>query len=468
MTEPAPDNVFDLNDHRSPEQAAKDLVPVLSEDHIALEFVSRHLETVRFNWTTRKWHVWSENRWRKDDTTAAFAWTRALVRALASGEKSISDRRRLGSRKFAEGVEGFARADQRIAVTHDHWDRNIEVLGTPSGIVDLRSGELFDPDPNEFITRATACDPDVAADCLRWHQFLNQTTGGDPTLKRFLQQWAGLCLTGETREQKLVFIYGPGGTGKSTFAATLQRIMGDYAISASMETFADSKFSQHPEELARLDGVRMVVASETEAGHKWRENRVKLLTGGDAITARFMHQNSFDYRPRFKLTFLGNHAPAISSLDHAIQRRFLVVPFLHKPDEPDQRLDETLAQEMGGILRWMLQGAVDWYTHGLIVPKAVNEATSQYFDEQNIFGQWLEESCVVDLKNEHLVEKTTDLFASWSLFGKSLGEMPGTQATFNDKLRSTGFDPKQIKELRTSGCRFIRLKVAQHWQDDRS
>jgi putative DNA primase/helicase len=145
-------------------------------------------------------------------------------------------------------------------------------------------------------------------------------------------------MTGMTSEQKLVFIYGLGGGGKSTFATTLQRIMTDYAISASMETFTDAKFSQHPEELARLDGMRMVVASETEAGHKWRENRVKQLTGGDKITARYMRENSFDYYPQFKLTFLGNHAPAIASLDSAIKRRFLVVPFTHKPEEPDPHL----------------------------------------------------------------------------------------------------------------------------------
>jgi putative DNA primase/helicase len=465
MTEPMAENVVDLDDRRSAEQAARELVPVLSEDHIALEFASRHSDSVRFDWTTKKWHTWSGNRWKRDDTAVAFGWTRALVRSLASDQKSASDRRRLGSKKFSDGVEGLARTDQRIAVKHDHWDQNVDVLGTPTGIVDLSTGEFFDPAPEQYITRSVAVDPDIATDCQRWLQFVNQITGGDAALKRFLQMWAGYCLTGETREQKLVFIHGPGGTGKSTFADTLQRIMADYAVSAAMETFTNSQFDRHPEELARLDGVRMVVASETEAGHKWRENRVKLLTGGDKVTARYMRQDSFDYKPQFKLTFLGNHAPALSNLDTAIQRRFLVLPFMHKPETPDLRLNEMFAQEMPGILRWMLNGAVDWYTHGLVVPKAVTEATTRYFDEQNVFGQWLEECCVVDPKIISLIEKTVDLFANWALFAKSHGEVPGTQATFNDKLRSAGFDPKQIKAFGTSGCRGIRLKVSQHWQD---
>jgi putative DNA primase/helicase len=276
---------------------------------------------------------------------------------------------------------------------------------------------------------------------------------------------AGYCLTGETREQKLAFIHGPGGTGKSTFAKTLQKIMAGYAISASMETFADSKFEQHPEQLARLDGMRMVVASETEAGHKWRENRIKLMTGGDLITARYMYQGSFDYQPQFKLMIIGNHAPSIANLDAAIQRRFLIVPFNNKPAEPDLHLDEILAQEWPGILRWMIVGAVDWYNHGLIVPKTVSEATTQYFDEQDLLGRWMAECCDADPMNEHLMEKSRLLFESWSAFATAQGEKIGTQAALNASLRARGFETKQIKALGTSGCRGIRLKSTSHWQE---
>jgi putative DNA primase/helicase len=191
-----------------------------------------------------------------------------------------------------------------------------------------------------------------------------------------------------------------------------------------------------------------------------------LLTGGDTIVARFMRENSFEFRPKFKLTFLGNHAPSISNLDTALARRFLVLPFMHKPAVPDLHLDETLAQEAPGILRWMLQGAVDWYTHGLIVPKAVTAATTRYFDEQDILGQWLQEACEVDLKNEYLIAKSADLFASWSTFAKSHGEMPGTPATFNENLRFRGFEREQIKALNTKGYRHIRLKLRQSWQQE--
>src|SRR5260370_33242560 len=93
---------------------------------------------------------------------------------------------------------------------------------------------------------------------------------------------------------------------------------------------------------------------------------------------------------------------------------------VHNAAEPDLRFDEMLAQEMPGILRWMINGSVDWYSNGqgLILPKAITEATTRYFDEQNIFGQWLEECCRAEPDNPSLFEKTAGLFQSWSQFAQ--------------------------------------------------
>lgn len=444
----------------SAEQAARDLAPpILTEQAIAQEFVDRNESAVRFDHTVQQWRVLNAGgRWVPDKTRAVFSWTRATVQSIAC-DQPRRERMRLGSLKFARGVEGFAQTDQRIAVTRERWDCNGDIIGTPTGIVDLRSGEFFDPAPEEFITRAVAVDPDIATDCPRWLRFLNDLTGNDDALKRFLQQYAGYALTGSTVEQKLCFIHGPGGTGKSTFANTLLKIMSDYATGAAMETFANSQFDGHPEQLARLDGARLVVANETEAGHRWRENRIKMMTGGDPITARFMRENSFVFTPQFKLLLLGNHAPTITNLDTAIRRRFLIVPFVRKPAEPDFHLEEILAKEWPGILRWMIQGSVDWYSHGLILPKAVTEATTLYFDEQDVFRQWLDECCDADPQNHHLVERSVELFASWSAFAKRHGEEPGHQASFNQNLRARGFEVRQLKQLGTRGCRGIRLKL---------
>jgi putative DNA primase/helicase len=185
------------------------------------------------------------------------------------------------------------------------------------------------------------------------------------------------------------------------------------------------------------------------------------MTGGDAITARYMRENSFTFTPQFKLLLVGNHAPTITNLDTAIQRRFLILPFHRKPAEIDLRLEEVLAAEMPGILRWAINGAVDWYTHGLIVPKVVSEATTQYFDEQDVLGQFLAERCDFDPQNPHLIEKSADVFSQWSAFAKQQAVEPGTQSTFNASLQTRlGIAaPKQIKALSTKGFRGLRLKL---------
>ena len=191
----------------------------------------------------------------------------------------------------------------------------------------------------------TATEPADAPDCPRWLQFLEEATGGDVELVRFLRQLVGYCLTGVTTEQVLAFIHGLGGNGKSVFVNTVQKILGEYARVAAIETFTSSHNDRHPEELARLASARMVTASETDSGRRWAEGRVKMITGGDTINARFMHANSFEFTPQFKLVILGNHAPVITNLDDALRRRFLIVPFTRKPAMPDPNLEAALTKE---------------------------------------------------------------------------------------------------------------------------
>ena len=216
-------------------------------------------------------------------------------------------------------------------------------------------------------------------------------------LIRFLQQWAGYSLTGEIKEQALIFIYGPGGNGKSVFINVLTKLMGTYAAAAPMDTFVEAKGERHPTELAFLHGPRLVVASETQRGRAWNEARIKQLTGGDDITARFMNKDFFTFTPRFKLTIIGNHQPKLGVVDDAIRRRFNIVPFTIKPKAVDKDLEAKLVIYEGPqILRWMIDGALDWQANGLVRPQRVIEATQQYFAGQDEIGRWIDEHCVAD------------------------------------------------------------------------
>jgi putative DNA primase/helicase len=296
--------------------------------------------------------------------------------------------------------------------------------------------------------------------CSRWLQFLEEATAGDRELIRFLQQWCGLCLTGITREHALLFVYGPGGNGKSVFLNILTSILQGYATTAAMDTFAASNSDRHPTDLAMLRGARLVTASETEEGRAWAESRIKQMTGGDKISARFMRQDFFEFAPQFKLTIAGNHKPVLHNVSDAMRRRFNIVPFIHKPEKPDRELEQKLMQEAPGILQWMIEGCLDWQQNGLVRPKCVADATAEYFSDQDLFQHWLEEDCICEPGNIDRSEASSVLFKSWTNYAKAAGCRPGATSTFKDNLTTAGFKFYRTRKAREFFGISLRPKAA--------
>jgi putative DNA primase/helicase len=188
----------------------------------------------------------------------------------------------------------------------------------------------------------------------------------------------------------LVFLFGTGANGKSVFVSTVMGILGDYAIVAPMETFVASKYDRHPTEIAKLMGARLVVAQETQKGRRWDESKIKMLTGGDKLTGRFMRGDFFDFKPTHKLLISGNHKPSLRNVDEAIRRRLLLVPFVVQipAAERDPRLVDKLKAEWPAILRWMIDGCLEWRRDGLRVPAVVRTATDEYLADNDTLAQW--------------------------------------------------------------------------------
>jgi putative DNA primase/helicase len=410
---------------------------IVTEDSAAVQFVVLHRNKLRYCHSSGAWYEWSGVHWRRDRRAIAFHWARQLARQLA---EDLAEKSRYVTSKvaFAAAVERFAKTDPEIAVTADDWDSNPFLLGTPGGTIDLRTGELREPAQHDGITKLTSVAP-LNEPCPGWLKFLKETTGDDKELIRFLQQWCGYALTGSTREHALVFVYGPGGNGKSVFLNIVMQILQDYATTAAMDTFTASKSDRHPTDLAMLRGARIVTASETEEGRAWAEARIKQLTGGDKISARFMRQDFFEFTPQFKLMIVGNHKPVLHNVDEAARRRFNIVPFILKPAKPDRELEQNLMKEVQGILQWMIEGCLDWQKNGLIRPKCVIDATAEYFSDQDLFRHWLEEDCVCEPGKADRSESSSVLFKSWSSYAKAAGHKPGTASTFKDNLQAAGF-----------------------------
>ena len=423
----------------------------VSEDAIALAFTVRYGDTLRYDHNAGRWFHWTSTRWEADNKKLAFHYARQLGRSLSDGQRSMC------KAAVAKGVERFAQADPAHASVSSQWDKDPMLLGTPSGTVDLTTGKISPPDPSNMITKLTSVSPEAGEPTL-WLKFLDEALDGDQEAIFFVQQWFGYCLTGDTRENALSFLHGSGGNGKSVCINTLIAILGDYAVTSTMETFTASKYDKHSTDLAMLRGARLVTASETDEGRAWAEARIKQLTGGDPITARFMRQDNFTFTPQFKLMIAGNHAPSLRNVDDAMRRRLIILPFINKPKAPDPLLDTKLRAEHGKILNWAIEGCMNWLSLGLVRPASITNATEEYFNDQDLFGQWLEERCDV---GERCTDAPARLYQNWSYFAKEAGEQAGTQKAFASELQRRGFLPG-----RSNGSRFYKGLALKSGQDD--
>jgi putative DNA primase/helicase len=439
--------------------AAIDQAPSFSEESIALRFADERAADSRYVAAWSKWLRYDSKCWHTDETMATFDAVRAICRAEALQANKASTRRSIASAKVVAAVERLARADRRLAASTEQWDADIWTLNTPGGVVDLRTGKLRSHQAEDYMTKITAVAP--SGDCLLrlWPAFLRRITGGDAELQRFLQRWCGYTLTGSTREHALGFGYGTGANGKSVFTSTIAGILADYAVTAPIETFTVTSTEQHPTELARLRGARLVIATETEEGRRWAESKIKTLTGGDVVAARFMRQDFFEYLPQFKLWIIGNHRPGLRSVNEAIRRRFMLVPFTVTIPlgERDKRLTDKLKVEWPGILSWMVAGALEWQQTNLAPATAVVDATATYLESEDAVSLWLEECTVPD---RDAWESSSALFSSWKTWAERTGEYVGTQRRFLQNLETKGLIWE--RRMHARGYRGRRI-TAEHW-----
>lgn len=418
--------------------------PEFSDEALALDFAAQRADTLRYVAAWSRWFLWTGVRWEPDETMRAFDLARAICRAAAA-RCNTKPSRMIASAKTVAAVERLAKADRRLAATVDQWDCDVWLLNTPAGVVDLRTGKARPHRFNDHMTKITAVAP--GGECPRWHAFLNRVTGGDGLLAAFLQRLAGYALTGSTREHALAFLYGTGANGKSIFTGALSGVIGDYHRMAPIETFTASNTDRHPTELAMLRGARLVTAVETEEGRRWAEARIKTLTGGDRIAARFMRADFFEYTPQFKLIVAGNHRPGLRSVDEAMRRRFHLVPFTVTipPEERDPNLAESLKLEWPGILAWAIEGCLEWQSDGLSPPETVAAATAAYLEAEDAVAAWINEACVRD---PNAWAGSGELFGFWKAWAERAGEYAGTNKRFVQLLETRGFRAERRGNIR--------------------
>jgi putative DNA primase/helicase len=416
------------------------IAPIYSEEALALQFAKVHREELRFVAVWNHWLIYDGLRWCTDEVRKAFSLAREICRAAANAVNKKSDGKNLAKAKTRAAVLSLASDDQRLAATSDQWDADLWLLNTPDGVIDLRTGEMREHRPEDYMTKITAVTPDKSCPTPLWDAFLSKVTQGDEEFQAYLARMCGYGLTGITREHALFFLYGPGGNGKGTFILTVSGVQGDYHRAAPIETFTEGSVDRHPTELAMLRGARLVTSEETEEGRRWAESRIKMLTGGGEVSARFMRQDFFEYMPQFKLVIAGNNKPGLRSANEAIRRRFNLLPFtvIIPEAERDENLVEKLKAEWPGILAWMIAGCLDWQKKGLAPPKIVTDATEEYLQGEDNINAWLDECCAKDAKGW---TSSGDLFSSWKDWAEAAGEYVISKKRLGQQLEDRGFVP---------------------------
>ena len=308
------------------------------------------------------------------------------------------------------------------------------LLNCSNGTLDLKTGELRKSRRSDLCTKSTGVAYNPNASYELWDKTLLDIFCNDSELLSYVQRFLGYCLTGLITEQVMVIFNGSGANGKDTLLGRVMKAVGDYAGWAAPNLLMETR-NDHPTEVADLRGKRVIVASESSDQGKLHETKVKTLTGSEIQKARMMRQDFFEFPTQFKLILMTNHRPVIGGDDYAIWRRMHLVPFnqtYKKGENRDDGLPARLDQELPGILRWCVEGCIEWQRVGLQPPKAVTEATAQYRTEQDILAQFFEEKCVLKPYAQIAAKALYATYQAWCIDN---GHSPKSQSWLWPKLQ---------------------------------
>lgn len=414
----------------------------------AERFEERHGPDVRHVRLWNKWLFWDGARFVPDETgeadrraldtiratyaEAAAAPTRKERAAIASHAKSSESAARLRSLlAVAASLDG-------IAARGEDFDRDPWLLNVANGTLDLRTGSLREHRREDLQTKVIPVPYDPASKADTFRAFLDRVLPAED-VRDFVQRAIGYSLTGCTDEQVMFMCWGTGANGKTTFTETMLSAMSDYGMKSPSEMVLAKRGDSIPNDVARLRGARFVAMAEIEDGRRLAEQRVKELTGGDTVTARFMRAEFFDFKPVAKFWVSTNHRPMVRGTDEAIWRRIRLIPFdvTIPAEERDAKLPEKIEAELPGVLAWAVEGCLEWQRSGLAPPPEVLAATENYRNEQDVLGAFLEERC-------HVVAggwvSAADLYSAYRAWSEVSGERrPMAQRQFGMELAARGF-----------------------------
>lgn len=431
----------------------------------AERFLDRFGDIVRYSYNRKRFYVYNGINWEIDE--------RGLVRTLI--DQTVNDMKNekvltsedvdeedaiLNLQKHIKNSRSNAAKNRmedeikhHIPVTFEDFDRDDMLLNTPNGYLDLTSGEQREEDKTKMFSYVTNTEMTDTARPDTWIDFLNDIFNNDQELIRFIQKSIGYSMTGSTREQVMFILHGKGRNGKSIFIETVREILGTYSDNIQAKTIMVKRGDTINNDIAKLQGVRLVTSSEPNEGFRFDEGLIKQLTGGDTVTARFLYGEEFNFDPKFKIWVTTNHKPIVRGTDDGIWRRLLLIPF--KVQIPEHKVDKDLKykllREAPAILNWMLEGSIAWQREGLGIPKEVRDASEGYRKEMDVIEQFIADECEA---GEGYEVAGKDLYAEYKKWADETGEYKMTMTKFGTKMKD-----KYKSRRKSNGVHYQDIRI---------
>lgn len=328
------------------------------------------------------------------------------------------------------------------------FDNDPDLLNCINGVVDLRTGKITKHEPRQRFTYCleTPYEPDNQnTEFVDW---LKDTCPGEGMMD-YLQRAVGYSLTGHTSAERLFYVYGLPGSGKGTFQNAMLKLMGSLAKPAPFSMFTAKRDGDNQNfDLAGFAGVRFVSASESNKGQKLNEAHCKTATGGDPIRAAFKHKDPFEFTPSWKIWLFSNNPVNADADDDGVWSRTSVIHFPKGHNRQNGEADPLVKERMqhpevlAGLLKWAVDGAKLWYQDKrLIPPQAVTTETKKHRELNDFVQQWLDECCDSKPREDGTHTGKESARQSYERWCKGNGVDPLMAKTFNNALRSKGFDP---------------------------
>jgi putative DNA primase/helicase len=393
----------------------------LTDSYLANRFCRYFGADYKYDHDRQLWLAFrdAEHRWRPaepgEETERAIDNARAFLQEAREIQDRESREKALSFAKYAQNKPGInrvlaiARDLPPIRTKSEVWNADPWLIGARNGIIDLRTGDLLQGSREHLISMSLGVPYDPNAPTPeRWIRFLHEIFRHEnqfveELLVRYLQRVCGYILTGLTDEQIWFLLFGPGSNGKSLVLNVWTYILGEYAKTVSFKLF--ERTTQRPavgDGTEQLKHKRFVSARETIEGAHLDEQRLKTLTGGDEIPARGLYVPYTEFKPELKLFLCSNHKPRVKDDTFGFWRRVHVITFPNLfVDDPqaaneqkrDDRLEETLKAEAAGILKWMIDGCLEWRQYGLEPPASVKDATAEYQAESDHIPAFVAACC---------------------------------------------------------------------------